>query len=95
MIPTEANNWAGQNSTGYANPTVDALIDAIEVDLDRETRAVKWAELQRIYTQDLPALPLYFRADPYVIPKWLKGVRPTGHQSPITLWVEEWRAEGR
>jgi len=95
MIPTEANNWAGQNYTGYVNPKVDALIDAIEVDLNRETRAQKWAELQRLYTEDLPALPLYFRADPYVIPKWLKGVRPTGHQSPTTLWVEEWRAEGR
>jgi peptide/nickel transport system substrate-binding protein len=95
MIPTEANNWAGQNYTGYINPAVDALIDAIEVDLNRETRAQKWAELQRIYTEDLPALPLYFRADPYVIPKWLKGIRPTGHQSPTTLWVEDWRAEGR
>ena len=94
MIPTDANNWAGQNYTGYVNPAVDALIDAIEVDLNRETRAQKWAALQRIYAEDLPALPLYFRADPYVIPKWLKGIRPTGHQSPTTLWVEEWRAEG-
>ena len=95
MIPTEANNWAGQNYTGYSNPAVDALIDSIEIDLDRESRRIKWAKLQRIYTQDLPALPLYYRANPYVIPKWLKGVRPTGHLAPTTLWVEEWRAEGR
>ncbi|MCA8927596.1 MAG: peptide ABC transporter substrate-binding protein [Alphaproteobacteria bacterium] len=95
MIPTAENNWAGQNYTGYRNPRVDALLDAIEVDLDRESRRAKWAELQRIYTQDLPALPLYFRANPYVIPKWLKGVRPTGHLAPATLWVEQWRAEGR
>ncbi len=95
MIPTEANNWAGQNYTGFNNPAADALIDAIEVDLDRESRRMKWAELQQIYTRDLPALPLYFRADPYVIPEWLKGVRPTGHLAPTTLWVEEWRAEGR
>ncbi len=93
MIPTEANNWAGQNYTGYSNPTVDALIDAIEVDLNRETRAAKWRELQQIYADNLPALPLYFRADPYVIPKWLKGIRPTGHTAPTTLWVEEWQAE--
>ncbi len=95
MIPTEANNWAGQNYTGYRNPAVDALLDAIETDLNRDTRAAKWAELQRIYTADLPALPLYFRANPYVVPKWLKGIRPTGHQAPTTLWVENWRAEGR
>lgn len=95
MIPTDANNWAGQNYTGYTNPKVDELIDAIELDLDRESRREKWAELQRLYAEDLPALPLYFRADPYVIPKWLKGVRPTGHLAPATLWVEEWHAEGR
>lgn len=95
MIPTEANNWAGQNYTGYRNPAVDALLDAIETDLNRDTRAAKWAELQRIYTADLPALPLYFRANPYVVPKWLKGIRPTGHLAPTTLWVEDWRAEGR
>ena len=41
----------------------------------------------------LPVLPLYFRATPYVFPKWLKGVTPTGHQYPTTLWIEEWRAE--
>jgi peptide/nickel transport system substrate-binding protein len=93
MIPTEANNWAGQNATGYHNPTVDALIDAIEVDLDRASRERRWHELQQIYADDLPALPLYFRAEPYVIPRWLKGIRPTGHLAPTTLWIEQWRAE--
>lgn len=93
MIPTQANNWAGQNYTGYNNPAVDTLLDSIELDLNRETRAEKWHQLQTIYAQDLPALPLYFRANPYVIPKWLKGIRPTGHQAVTTLWVEQWRAE--
>ena len=31
-------------------------------------------------------------ANPYVLPKWLKGVEPTGHQDTSTLWVENWRA---
>jgi peptide/nickel transport system substrate-binding protein len=38
-------------------------------------------------------LPLYFRADPFIIPKWLKGIEPTGHQFPTTLWVENWKAD--
>ena len=37
-IPTEANGWAGQNYTGYRNPEMDELIDAIEVELDRDKR---------------------------------------------------------
>jgi peptide/nickel transport system substrate-binding protein len=92
-IPTAANNWAGQNYTGFRNKEVDALIDAIEIELDRDKRRELWRRLQHIYAEELPALPLYFRANPYILPKWLKGVRPTGHQYPTTLWVEDWRTE--
>lgn len=90
-IPSEANNWGGQNYTGYANPEMDRLIDAIEIELDRNTRASLWAELQRLYATDLPVLPLYFRADAYILPTWLQGVRPTGHKYTTTNWIEEWR----
>jgi peptide/nickel transport system substrate-binding protein len=93
MIPTDANNWQGQNYTGFRDDRVDALIDRIEVELDRDRRKAMWSELQRLYAEHLPALPLYFRADPYVVPTWLKGLRPTGHQDLSTLWVEDWRAQ--
>ncbi len=92
MIPTAANGWSGQNYPGYANPEMDRLIEAIEVELDRDARAELWAELQRLYAAELPVLPLYFRANPHIWPEWLEGVRPTGHQDVSTLWVEEWRA---
>ena len=92
-ITTAANNWSGQNYTSYKNPVVDKLLDAIELELDREKRRVLWARLQKIYAQDLPVIPLFFRADPFIVPKWLKGIKPTGHQDPTTLWVEQWRAE--
>jgi peptide/nickel transport system substrate-binding protein len=91
MIPTAANGWSGQNYTGYSNPEMDRLIEAIEVELDRTKRAELWAELQRLYASELPALPLFFRANPHIWPLWLEGVRPTGHQDVSTLWVEDWR----
>jgi peptide/nickel transport system substrate-binding protein len=90
-IPTEANGWAGQNYTSYRNPEMDALIDAIEIELDRGKREQMWHRLQQIYARDLPALPLYFRANPHIWPPWLEGVTPTGHLNPSTLWVEHWR----
>ena len=89
-IPTEANNWSGQNYTGFKNKEVDGLIEAIETELDREKRRAMWHRLQQIYAEDLPAIPLYFRAEPYILPKWLTGVRPTGHQGTTTLWIERW-----
>ena len=89
-IPTEANNWSGQNYTGYKNPDLDKILETIELELDRRKRKAMWRELQHIYATELPALPLYFRANPFIMPPWLAGIRPTGHQYPTTLWVEEW-----
>ncbi len=92
-IPSPANNFAGQNSVGFRNAEMDDLIERIEVELDREKRRALWRRLQEIYVNELPVIPLYFRANTFVLPKWLKGVEPTGHQYPTTLWVENWRAE--
>jgi peptide/nickel transport system substrate-binding protein len=52
-----------------------------------------WREMQQIYARDLPVLPLFFRADPHVAPKWLRGYEPTGHGDMVPLWAENWRAE--
>lgn len=93
QIPAAENGWLGQNYSGYANPEMDRLIDTIERELDAGKRKALWAEAQALYMTDLPALPLYWRANSYVLPPWLKGVRPTGHLAPSTLWIEEWRDE--
>jgi len=95
QIPTAENNWAGQNYSGLANAEMDAVIDAIDIELDRGKRKALWSRLQHLYAEELQIIPLYWRASSFILPKWLKGVRPTGHQNSTTLWVEDWYAEGR
>jgi peptide/nickel transport system substrate-binding protein len=90
-IPDTGNGWSGQNHGGYRNPEMDRVLDALEVTCGEEARPL-WAELQRLYAEDLPALPLLYRADAYILPPWLEGLRPTGHQYSSALWVEEWHA---
>lgn len=92
-IPTPENNFAGQNYTGFTDPRVDELIERIENELTLEARLPLWRELQEIYIEEVPTLPLMFRANPHILPKWLEGVRPTGHYMQSTLWIEEWRRE--
>ncbi|MDH3771953.1 MAG: ABC transporter substrate-binding protein, partial [Nitrospirota bacterium] len=92
-IPTEANGWSGQNYTGFASAEMDQLLDAIERELDREKRRAMWQRIQEIYAEELPVLPLYFRADTHIWPLWLEGVTPTGHLNASPLWVEQWRAK--
>jgi peptide/nickel transport system substrate-binding protein len=94
-IPSAENGWSGQNYTGYQSPRMDELLDAIEVELDRDRRKSLWVELQRLYAEDLPALPLFFRANAHIWPKWLQSVTPTGHMTPTTITVEHWRVVDR
>jgi peptide/nickel transport system substrate-binding protein len=89
-IPSAANSYAGQNAPGYKSAEMDRIIDALEIELDKDKRKTLWAEAQRLYATDLPSLPLYFRSDAYVLPKWLTGVKPTGNQYPSSLWVTDW-----
>ena len=72
---------------------MDKALDDAERELDFGKRRALFAEIQRIHAEDLPVLPLFFRVDPFVIPKPLKGVAPTGHLNSSTLWVEQWRWE--
>ncbi len=90
MVPALQNNYAGQNYAGYRNPAMDKIIDDLEVVCAPAANQKLWDELQKIYADDLPALPLYYRAESYFTPSWLKGVVPTGHMHPTTLWIENW-----
>ena len=92
-IPKEANNFAGQNYPGFTNPELDKLIDQLETELDFPKRKAIWAHIQQIYATELPVLPLYFRADAFIMPKWLAGIEPTGHQHYSSLRVEHWKSQ--
>ncbi len=93
MIPTEENNYSGQNFTGYINAEMDDVIDRLQVECGEDVQTELWNRLQTLYATELPVLPLYFRANAFILPHWLKGVVPTGHQDPSTLWIETWTAE--
>lgn len=93
QIPTAANNYGGANYIGLNDPKMDQLINAAEQELDRAKQKVIWAQMQAIYADQVRVLPLFFRAEPYVVPKWLKGFTPTGHGDYSPLSAENWRAE--
>ncbi len=92
-IPTAENNYSGQNYTTISMPELDAAIEAVEKTLTLEERLPYWEKIQQIYAEELPVLPLFWRPNSFILPHWLKGVRPTGHLNSSTDWVEEWRRE--
>ena len=89
QIPSAANNYGGSNWIAFSDPRMDADIAAAETELDSEKQVEIWADMQRIYAEQLPVLPLYYRADDHVVPTWLKGFAATG-SSMTSLWAEAW-----
>ena len=92
QIPRAANGWGGGDYTDFHNARMDADIDALERELDFAKRKPIWADIQRIYAEELPVLPLNFGSEAHVWPLWLHGVVPTGHNQPTSLAVEGWTA---
>ncbi len=93
QIPNAANNYGGANYIGLADPQMDAWIATAESELDPAKARVIWADMQKSYADQARVIPLFFRAEPYVLPKWLKGLTPTGHGDYSPLWAENWRSE--
>ena len=60
---------------------------------DPEEQKKLWHDMQQIYAKELPVVPLFFRAEPHVYPKWLKGYEPTGHGDWSSMSAENWRSE--
>src|SRR3546814_18975002 len=82
MIPSAGNGWSGQNYTGFHNAEMDRALDAVEVVCEEDKNQALWSRIQKLYAEELPVIPLYFRASSFILSKWLKGVTPTGHQYP-------------
>ena len=89
-IATEENNYTGQNYTGWRNPEVDGLIEEIDVTFDAAKRKELVGKILYHYTNEVPVIPLYYRAQSTVLPKNMVGLQLVGHQFGEGNHVEYW-----
>jgi len=69
---------------------MDRLIDTARLEVDPARRQVLMNQIQAIYGRDLPELPFFTAAAPYVRPKYLTGV-PLFPVDVATYRIEDWR----
>jgi len=89
-IPAASNNYGGANYPGFSNPEVDENIAKVESELDPAKAKQDWSTMQRIYAEQVPVLPLFFRAEPHIVPKWLSGYQPLGNGYTAGIFAEQW-----
>jgi peptide/nickel transport system substrate-binding protein len=62
QVPTRANKWIGLNISGYSNADYDATCQkAMKILPDQTGYKDAYAQVQTIYANDLPSVPLYMR----------------------------------
>lgn len=89
-IPNAANQYLGQNYSGWQNEKVDSILAALATSTDTAAAKQRWQALNAAYLAELPTLPLYFTPAITVLPKDLQGVPlSTGH-TPQTFNAETW-----
>jgi len=62
-----------ENDTAYANPAYDKLIAEAERTPDDYRRAGLLQDAEELLVHDNPVIPLYARAQPYLVKPWVRG----------------------
>ncbi|MEA2641488.1 MAG: peptide/nickel transport system substrate-binding protein [Chloroflexota bacterium] len=88
FIPTAANHYLGDNTSRWNNPQADRLLDQIEASFDQTQKNQLLAQIAKVYTDEMPALPLYYQAEPVAVHKSLLNARPRPNSSGqnTTTW---------
>jgi peptide/nickel transport system substrate-binding protein len=91
--PTAENRWSTESVSLWRNPQADAIMDELNSVIPEERALDLQVEFVKLYTRDLPYLPLYYRMEWLAIKKGLTGVTPraeTGGQNMNTWNMQVW-----
>ena len=90
MVPSEGNNWQGQNYPGWKNKEASQLLRDIPTVLDPKKRKEMMDRVQEIWVDELPSIPMYFRPVVAVTNKKVGNYAPTGTLTPVTWSSGGW-----
>lgn len=89
-IPRAENRWRGVNRGGWVNPEYDRLVDAFSGTLDAAQRAEQVTQMIRVYTDELPAIPLYFFGSVFAYVSALRGPQKVPVETDQLWNVHRW-----
>lgn len=91
LCPTEQTRWNGRNHGCYQNPRMDQTIDSLKTAIDPTEQRRLWSEMVKIYTDELPVLPLYFVVQVMVFREGVSGVKGDTRPRTAPTWnAQEW-----
>ena len=89
-IPRPENRWQGGNRGGWSNASYDRLAASFTTTLEQSEREQQAVEMARIFADDLPAISLFFRTQPWIYVKGLTGLQLVAPESNMSWNIHTW-----
>lgn len=86
---------ASERYRGMVSGWYDVLSDAARMSAERGEKRALYAEMQRMWTETVPALPLYQVLKVDLAPLRVERVEAASHSAPITWNIGDWRLRSR
>lgn len=90
-IPTPENRWTGGNRGGWVNEEYTGLLPGYDSALDQGQRAQIAAQLVRIYSDQLPSIPMAFNSSVTVFRSELRGPTQLSFVTQLPWNIHEWQ----
>lgn len=97
-IPRPENRWTGSNRGSYSSPEYDRLLGSWRAELDRGKRNGVMVQMSRLYSADLPSIPIAYNLQSVAHVKALRGPSSpsmpgvnSGAASVTSIHLFEWR----
>ena len=88
---TDDPQLAAERYRGLVGPWFDVLLDAAAAAPERAEKHSLYAEMQRLWAESLPGVPLYQELFVDVAPRNLEGIQPSPNGDPLTWNARDWR----
>ena len=89
-VPSADNRWVGGNRGGWSNPAYDRFLGAFNTSLQTSERARHLAEMARVFTEDLPAISLFFWTQAWAFTSDVRGPVLAAPESPMPWNIYAW-----
>lgn len=93
LVPerTDDPQLASDRYRGLAGPWFDVLLAAAAAAPERGDKRTLYAEMQRLWAESLPGVPLYQELLVDIAPRNLEGIQPSPNGDPLTWNARDWR----
>jgi peptide/nickel transport system substrate-binding protein len=89
-IPSEATRWIGPNRGAWSHPEYDRLAEALNTELNRTERMRLIAQMSRLFSEELPAISVFFANHHWAHVAGLKGPKVVAPGSQMAWNIHEW-----